>query len=146
MKNSVSSTIEIKASSQTIFEVLIDPRKHPEIDGSNSVVDFIKAPEKLKLGSKFSMHVRMGVKYPIVNEVIQFEENKVIAWQHFAKHIWKYELTDNGDETTTVTETWDWSRCPYVERKGLELAGFPKRNLENIKKTLENLKKLLEDL
>jgi len=145
MANSISSSIIIETNPSKIFAVLSDPRRHPEFDGSGSIVGSIDAPDQLKLGSKFAMNVKIGVKYPITNTVIEFTENEKIAWQHIGKHIWKYELTDNGDNTTTVSETWDWSVCPYPERKGLEIAGFPKRNLKNIKKTLDNLKILLEN-
>ena len=145
MSNSVSVSKTIKTTPDKIFDLLCDPRRHSEIDGSGQIKGFVDAPDRLSLGAKFSMDIKLGARYKTTNTVISFKENKEISWKHIGRHVWKYELKENGDGTTTVTETWDWSTCPLPERIGLELAGFPKRNTKNIELTLERLASILEN-
>jgi hypothetical protein len=135
----VSSSLLIKAPVSKIFDFLANPQNHLLIDGSGQLQDFIDVPERLFLGAKFSMDIKMGPKYKVTNTVIEFEENKVIAWKHFGRHVWKYELEDKGDNATLVTESWNWGTMPFGTRTGIEILGFPKKNLENIRKTLEKI-------
>lgn len=145
MTNSVSATRTISALPSSIFNIIANPRRHKEIDGSGHIQGFVDSPDRLFLGAKFSMDVKMGAKYKTVNTVIEFEDNKKIAWKHIGQHVWRYELVDNHDGTTDVTETWDWSPCPFWERWGLELSGFPKKNLESMQSTLERLAVAVEN-
>jgi hypothetical protein len=74
--------------------------------------------------------------YRMSNRVVEFEQDRLIAWAHFGKHRWRYELSpvEGGCE---VTETFDWStaRSPrFIER-----AGYPKANLRAIEATLDRL-------
>ena len=89
------------------------------------------------------MDIKVGAKYKTTNTVIEFVEDKLIAWKHIGKHIWRYDLVDNADGTTIVTETWDWSPCPWLERKGLEIMGFPEKNRKNINLTLTHLSEII---
>ena len=79
----------------------------------------------------------MGAPYRIENTVVEFEENRLIAWRHFSGHRWRWRLEPTADGRTEVTETFDWStaRLPFAIR----LLGFPKRNAEAIEKTLARL-------
>jgi uncharacterized protein YndB with AHSA1/START domain len=140
---SVSATRTIAASPEAIFDLLADPSKHPLLDGSGSVkASRSTSPERLRLGAKFGMDMKIGAPYRITNTVIEFEENRRIAWQHVGKHVWRYALepTDGG---TSVTESWDWGPMgPFG--KLVELAGFPKRNRESMVKTLDRIAELVE--
>lgn len=140
----VSSSILIKASTENVFNFLANPQNHLLMDGSGQLQDFVDVPERLFLGSKFSMDVKLGAKYKVTNTVIEFEENHIIAWKHFGKHVWKYELEDKGDGKTLLTEYWNWGTMPFGARSAIELLGFPRRNLENIEKTLVKVAKLNE--
>lgn len=127
----------IAAPPEKIFAVLSDASLHPVIDGSSMVKAPTGEPQPLHLGSKFGMKMQMGVlPYRIVNEVVEFEPNRRIAWCHPGKHRWRYELepTEGG---TKVTETFDWSTSPIG--KVLELVGYPKKHEGNIERTLERL-------
>ena len=116
-----SETVErvITAPPEKIFALLTDPRHHPEIDGSGSVQAAKDAPEHLTLGSKFGMSMKVGISYSMVSEVVEFEENRRIAWQSRPPgsigsrlgggRIWRYEL-DPVDGGTRVRETWDISQ------------------------------------
>ena len=123
---------------QRIFDLLADPKMHPVLDGSGTVQKPRgDIPERLSLGAEFGMDMKLGTRYPIKNTVVEFEEGKRIAWCHFAKNIWRYELepTEGG---TMVTETFDYGggRAP-----GFVLAamGFFRRNKAGMEKTLDNI-------
>jgi uncharacterized protein YndB with AHSA1/START domain len=133
-----SITVErlVPAPPEEIFAILADPRKHPEIDGSGSVKRALTGPDRLSLGARFGMSMRLGVPYVIRNTVVEFEEGHRIGWRHFGGHVWRYELepTQGG---TLVRETFDWSkaRSPHA----VELMGFPKRNRKGMEATLDRL-------
>ena len=122
-----------------IFDLLADPRRHNEIDGSGTVQSAqINAPERLSLDATFGMQMKMGLPYKITNTVVEFEENKTIAWRHVGGHIWRYIL-EPVDGGTKVTEQFDWnkSKAPLI----LKLRKSPQDNAKSIEKTLENLVK-----
>jgi hypothetical protein len=50
-------------------------------------------------------------------------------------------LRDLGDGRTEVTETFDWSTARFP--RGLELLGFPRRNLDGMVETLRRLDELM---
>lgn len=138
----VSRTREIQAPAQAIFDLLADPRRHHEIDGSGSVqAAQMNAPERLALGAKFGMNMKIGLPYRITNIVVEFEEGRQIAWRHFGGHIWRYilEPTENG---TLVTEQFDWTnnRSPLM----LKVMNAIENNAKSMEKTLENLARRFE--
>jgi uncharacterized protein YndB with AHSA1/START domain len=105
----------IPAPPEAIFDLIADPSRHRDIDGSGSVRDAPAGSQRLEMGSSFGMHMRIGVPYSMVSTVIEFEENRVLAWQtrgptaigkHFAGRIWRYDL-EPVDGGTRVRETWD---------------------------------------
>ena len=98
----------VAATPQQIFDLLADPSKHASFDGSGSVQAPVDAAaERLTLGSKFAMKMRIGVPYRITNEVVEFDEPRLIAWRHFGGHIWRYRL-EPAEGGTLVTEEFDW--------------------------------------
>jgi uncharacterized protein YndB with AHSA1/START domain len=68
----------IPAPPEKIFDLLADPARHREIDGSGTVRD-PGSTERLKLGSTFDMKMKMGVPYTMTNTVVEFEDNKLCA-------------------------------------------------------------------
>ena len=71
----------IPAPAEKIFDLIADPRRHPDIDGSGTVRKSKDGPERLALGSRFGMSMKLGVPYSMVSEVIEFEDGRRIAWQ-----------------------------------------------------------------
>lgn len=144
MKNSdpkkiVSHSVVVPASAQEIFNLLADPRRHSEIDGSGSVkAARVNAPERLSLGAKFGMDMRIVVPYKMTNEVVEFEEGRQIGWRHFGGHIWRYIL-EPADGGTKVTEQFDWNtnKSPLM----LKVMKAVDNNSNAIQKTLDNLVK-----
>ena len=141
--NVVSVSRVIKATPEAIFDVLADPARHAEIDGSGMVQNIRGESQRLALGSEFGMDMKMGpMPYRISNTVKEFDENRLIAWAHFGQHRWRYELEPveiDGEAATNVTESFDWSRCNPILGKVIELAGYPKRHPANMEATLERL-------
>ena len=132
----------IAASPDAIFDVLADPRRHSEIDGSGSVRKVREGtPERLSLGAHFGMDMKIGMPYRVDNEVVEFEEDRRVAWRHMGHHVWRYELEPVA-EGTRVKETFDWtnSRAPWA----LELVRAPQRNRKSMESTLVRLAALVE--
>jgi len=141
----------IQAPAEAIFALLADASRHPDIDGSGTVKRAkTGAPARLELGSTFGMSMKMGIAYSMVNTVIEFEDNRRIAWQArppgfigriAAGRIWRYELepTDGG---TLVRESWDVSQDH--QRFMLKMGGLPKKTQQNMEKTLERIAELTE--
>jgi uncharacterized protein YndB with AHSA1/START domain len=109
----------IAAPPEKIFDILANPHRHPDFDGSSSVKGATAdSPDRLSVGAKFQMSMKLGVGYSMMNTVTEFEEDRRIAWSpkpsnglgaRWVNRIWRYELTP-ADGGTKVTETWDISR------------------------------------
>jgi uncharacterized protein YndB with AHSA1/START domain len=141
----------INAPASTIFAIVADASRHPEIDGSGSVKELkAGAPEHLALGSTFGMSMKLGVPYSMSNKVIEFEPDKRIAWQttlagplgrFIGGRIWRYEL-DESKGGTFVRETWDISQDK--QRFALKVGPVGKQTKEAMTKTLERLAEITE--
>ncbi len=140
----------IAAPAERIFAVLADPRRHREIDGSGTVRDAVETtdPPRLSKGAVFGMHMRIGGAYEMTNTVVDFEENRRIAWQPrptnslaakaIGGRIWRYEL-EPVDGGTRVRETWDISE----ERFPPLLWALRSLTKRNMTKTLARLDALV---
>jgi hypothetical protein len=92
--------------------------------------------------------------YEMTNHVVEFEQNRRIAWEpvlsaaslpedqssigNRTEHRWIYKLTPVGRETTIVTETYDCTRAPEWVREWVENGN---RWLTSMAETLEHLDK-----
>ena len=132
----VSVSRVIDAPPEDIFAVLTDPAQHPVIDGSGTVKATSSGDERLELGSKFGMKMRIGLPYRIGNTVVEYEPDRLIAWRHAGRHRWRYEL-EPVDGGTKVTETFDYSTAltPWA----YEWAKIPDGHEGNIEATLDRL-------
>jgi uncharacterized protein YndB with AHSA1/START domain len=131
-------SVIVDAPAAQVFDLLADPSRHHEIDGSGTVRDAAtSAPKRLSQGAEFGMKMRWIVPYSMTNEVVEFVENEVIAWRHVGGHIWRYTLEPVADGRCKVIEEFDWrpSRAPFV----LKLMRSPATNGDAIEKTLERL-------
>jgi uncharacterized protein YndB with AHSA1/START domain len=142
----------IAAPASQIFDVLADPRRHPEIDGSGMVqAADIDGPERLSLDAQFGMAMKLGLRYRMVNTVIELEEERRIAWAPkpevrgrikdggpIGGRVWRYEL-EQVDGGTLVRETWDAT----AERGWLihRVTRVPTRMRRAIDTTLANLER-----
>ena len=135
-----SARIVINAPAEKIFAILSNPHRHKEIDGSHTIQENISGPDKLVLGSKFGMKMRLGVNYRIKNTVVEYQENSLIAWRHLGRWIWRYELVNIGPQMTQVTETFDASRAPLIAKAWLSLRKAYPWTQRAVAKTLVQLK------
>ena len=101
------SQLVINAPAKKIFDFLSMPKNHPLMDGSGMVKNTFSGPERLYLGAKFGMRMRLGIPYVIKNQVIEYQDNKSIAWQHLLHNVWRYEFQVIDTNTTLVIESWD---------------------------------------
>ena len=86
----ISASNFVPATPHEIFELLANPAMHPVIDGSGSVLAAKDAaPKRLSLNTTFGMSMKKGMPYKITNTVVEFVEDKQIAWRHFGGHIWR---------------------------------------------------------
>jgi uncharacterized protein YndB with AHSA1/START domain len=128
----------IPASATDIFELLASPAAHARIDGSGTVQGVQeRTPVRLSQGARFGMQMKIGAPYKILNEVVEFEEGRRIAWRHFGGHIWRYRLETVSDSSTRVTEEFDprESHAPWLIR----LLRWSPRNQRSIEATLTRL-------
>ncbi len=138
----VSVSRVIPATPEEIFAVLTSPQGHVDMDGSGTVRGVLSGDDPMKLGSKFRMSMKMGVPYRMASTIKEFEENRLIAWAHFFRHRWRFEL-EEVEGGTKVTETFDWSTA--LAPKGIELAGYPKSHPKNMETTLERLEQVVAE-
>jgi uncharacterized protein YndB with AHSA1/START domain len=150
-EQSVSVERHIAAPPDKVFAVLADPAQHPAIDGSGMVRDAPPdGPDRLALGAKFGMAMRWGMPYTMSNEVVEFEEGRRIGWRpRLARpafisrlgggHRWRYELEPEGETSTRVRETYDWSNADPFTRAYIVAAQWPERARRAMEETLERL-------
>lgn len=137
----VRRSVEVDAPASEIFDLLADPSRHHEIDGSGTVRSSrLSAPERLSPGAKFGMKMKYGVPYTITNTVVDFVDDELIAWRHLGRHVWRYRLEELDGGRTKVTEEFDWR--PALFPPALKLINAERDNTQAIEKTLERLAEL----
>ncbi len=119
MSDIVSVERLIAAPPSKIFALIADPNRHQDIDGSGTVREARGNLEPLRLGAKFGMSMKHGIPYAMESTVIEYEQNRRLAWQTrgpgwlsgvVGGRIWRYELEPTDDGGTLVRETWDLSQ------------------------------------
>lgn len=137
-----SARIVIDAPAAKIFDLLTDPKRHMDFDGSKTIQGNFSGPAKLKLGSKFGMRMKLGINYRILNTVVEFEENKRIAWRHLGRWQWRYELRSLSPTQTEVTESFDGTTS--ISQLWLKMRkAYPWTQMA-VAKTLVRLKEIAE--
>ncbi len=136
----VSRRAVVNAPAAVIFELVANPHRHHELDGSGTVGANISGPERLKKGDEFSTHMKQfGMKYKTTSTTTRVEEDSVVEWQVGIGQKWRWELRPLGPESTEVTETWDISEIPGFAAFGFRLAGMYGRNARGLEETLRKL-------
>ncbi len=117
----------VNASAHDVFEVLRDPKRHQEFDGSSMVRDS-DAPVIEAVGDAFVMRMhneKMG-DYEMRNEVVAFEIDQALAWapkRHDVEggddwdHRWGWYCSD--EPSTLITAYFDCTRVPDDIRRYL---------------------------
>lgn len=109
----------IDAPTQAVFDVLSNPQRHQELDGSGFVVSDDKTDRITGTGQVFRMNMtgpHMGGDYQTDNTVTGYDANHLLAWQTAPADNpppgweWTWELGAQGSDSTEVTLTYDWSK------------------------------------
>jgi uncharacterized protein YndB with AHSA1/START domain len=150
--DTVSVERVIAAPVDRIFDLLADPARHHDIDGSGSVRDAKGDASRLHMGSQFGMSMHLAIGYSTTNTVIEFDDGKRIAWQtapggiqgrFFGGRIWRYEL-EPADGGTLVRESWDISQEKPPVKSLLRLSKTKEHTRSSMEKTLANIATLVE--
>lgn len=139
----VSRQVEVAAPAAELYDLVADPRRHRELDGSGTVVANIKAPEALVVGSKFSTRMKMlGVPYRLTSTVTALKPHELIEWRHPLGHRWRWKFESLSPTSTRVTETFDYRDAGAMKKKlkYYERMGFAKANAAGIESTLAKLR------
>lgn len=138
----------IPAPASAIFALIADPARHHQIDGSGTVREAKGAAQPLALGVTFGMSMKMGIPYSMENEVIEFEQDRRLAWQtrpsigfmrrFVGGRIWRYEL-EPVEGGTLVRESWDISQ----ERVKKAVEPLRSRTRDAMAATLERIEQVV---
>jgi uncharacterized protein YndB with AHSA1/START domain len=136
----------IPASSDAVFDVLSNPERHAELDGSGFVLGDEKSDRIQGTGDVFTMNMtgpHMGGDYQTENHVTGFAKNHLIAWQTAPAGQeppgwqWVWELESEGSDSTHVTLTYDWSNVTDPDL--LKQISFPLVSEQQLETSLDNL-------
>jgi len=139
----------IPAPPEAIFDLIVDPTRHRDIDGSGTVRQAKGPSRRLELGDRFGMSMRIGVPYAMVSTVIELEENRRLAWQTrgptavgqlVAGRIWRYEL-EPVEGGTRVRETWDITQESPITKPFARMGAADAR--KNMAATLARIEQLV---
>jgi uncharacterized protein YndB with AHSA1/START domain len=142
----------IAAPPAELFAIVADANRHPEIDGSGTVIKTKgDTPDRLTMGSTFGMSMKAGVPYSMVNTVVEMEQDRCIAWQtafpgllgrFVGGRIWRYQF-EPVDGGTKVTESWDVS---HDKQRAIftRIAKIPQDAATSMTKTLDRLAEITE--
>jgi uncharacterized protein YndB with AHSA1/START domain len=136
----------IQAPTAAVFDVLSNPQRHQELDGSGFIVDASRTDRIQQVGDVFTVDMRgdhMGGEYQTDNHVTGYSPNQLLAWQTAPAGQeppgwqWVWELDAEGSDATTVRHTYDWSNV--TDEALLEKVGFPLVSQAQLEDTLTRL-------
>ena len=122
---------KIEAPAARIFELLADPQRHVDFDGSAMLRGAVTKELISGVGDVFSMKMYFEPlgDYVMLNHVVEYEPGRCIGWEPapgdsisaqdglFAIGVpagqrWSFDLTPNGTNATIVTEIYDCAAAP----------------------------------
>jgi hypothetical protein len=131
----VAVSRRIGAPAHVIFQLLADPVRHLELDGSGMLRGAATTAIVSGVGDVFAMKMYFGPlgDYEMNNHIVEYELNRRIGWEPAPGrgypgvspetayesrwgHRWTFELTSDGPGATIVTEIYDCSRAPEEAR------------------------------
>lgn len=144
--NKITVERTIPASADAIWDVLSNPARHPELDGSGFVISDDRTDRITANGQSFTMNMNgphMNGDYQTDNHVVAYGENQVLAWTTAPAGTepkgwkWVWELEASGPDQTLVRHTYDWSNVTDKDLLAKNL--FPLVSAEQLDDTLGKL-------
>jgi hypothetical protein len=147
----------MEASAARIFEILANPQRHMDFDGSDMLRGAVFDRPISGVGDAFPMKMnRQGAEYLMLNYVVEFEPDRRIFWEPAPGDLapaggepsavgiptgyrWGYILTPDGDDATVVTEVFDYGSAPDQIRQAVRQGG---EWVDAITASLERLEKV----
>lgn len=134
----VARRVTVAASARELYDIVCDPHRHHELDGSGTVGSSVTGPRRLAVGDRFTVAMRQfGVPYKITSIVTRAEPYTVVEWRHPGGHHWRWELSSLDEDHTEVTEVFDYREAR--SRVTLRLMRAPTANDRGIGATLDGL-------
>src|ERR1700735_2969623 len=108
----------IEAAAPLVFEILANPQRHMDFDGSDMLRGAVLDHPISDVGDTFTMKMhRLGDDYLMLNYVVEFEPDRRIFWEPApgdlppadgkpsavgipAGHRWGFIFTPDGDDAT----------------------------------------------
>jgi uncharacterized protein YndB with AHSA1/START domain len=126
--NPVSVSRRIEAPAEVIFELLANPDRHPEFDGSEMLRTGASNEVIVGVGDVFvtKMYFTAMGDYEMYNRIVAFEVNRCIAWEPGNPELarngsrWRFDLSPDGPNATVVTETYDCTDSPESVREAVD--------------------------
>lgn len=143
---SETATRVIHAPAGDIFDLLTNPDRHVEFDGSGFLRSADKPQRIERVGDTFRMNMdgpHMGGEYQTDNHVTGFVPNQLIAWKTAPAGTeppgweWMYELKPQSSDSTEVTLTYDWSGV--TDKEFLKKISFPLVSTDQLEDSLASL-------
>jgi hypothetical protein len=151
----ITVTRRIVSPASAIFQILADPGRHRELDGSGMLRGVVSGAMISGIGDVFVMKMyftELG-EYEMNNHVVEYYQDRRIGWEPQAGRghpnavpeaerqarwgqRWSFELTPDGPDATIVTEIFDCSRVPEDERVDIDNGNIW---VESMNRTLERL-------
>ncbi len=148
----------IGSPASVIFQVLADPDRHRDLDGSGMLRGMVSGSRISGVGDIFVMKMyftELG-EYEMNNHVVEYEPDRRIGWEPEAGRghpntapeaerqarwgqRWSFELTPDGPDATIVTEIFDCSQVPEDERVDIDNGTIW---VDSMTRTLERLDRL----
>lgn len=145
-QKSITVSRTIDAATKDVFDVLTNPERHAELDGSGFVVSDEKSDRITGTGQVFRMNMtgdHMGGDYQTDNTVTGYDRNHLVAWQTAPADTdppgweWVWQLEARGSDATEATLTYDWSKVsdPAI----LQKVSFPLVDQAALEASLDHL-------
>jgi hypothetical protein len=155
----VEGSRRIEAPAARIFEILANPQRHMDFDGSGMLrgAVFDRPISGVDDAFPMKMHLeRLGGDYLMINHVVEFEPDQRIFWEPApgefpldggepiavgepAGYRWGFILAPDGDDATIVTEVFDYGSASEEIRQAVRQGG---EWVEAITNSLERLEKI----
>jgi hypothetical protein len=159
----LETTCRIEAPAALIFEIISNPSRHTDFDGSDMLRGAASDRPISGVGDTFTMRMhRLGRDYLMINYIVEFEPNRHISWEPAPGDLetagedpsrigvpsgyrWGFRLAPDGDEATLVTEYFDCGSAEnrwILEREGGAWINGSSPVLDSMVATLERLERI----